>query len=209
MSSYFIHLLWLQCHYLQMPCTFTRMRQNDPCTRWKAPAHMKKRTQGVFFSPHSAAPGECKHFTTTKQSSWVTIHALSLDNSKHTRCLKDKDGRQANRKSSARAANNMMDEFQKAGFCMPGYTNRFDTDQVKHFGWDGLRQHVVWCLHLLARWHTNTDLTLKSEKGNKVTYNETTCGCTDFDWPWRDCTPITNCIHSISVSTTCMARLGT
>lgn len=151
--------------------------------------------------PHSTPPGWTQHFTATKQSSWVTTHAQSLDNSKHTRCLKDKDGGQANRKSSARAANNMMDTFQKAGFCMPCYTNRFDTDQVKHFGWDGLRRRVVWRLHLLARWQTDT---LKSAKGNKGTYNETTCG--GFSTDREGTAPLANCIDGTTVSTTCMTQ---
>lgn len=88
---------------------------------------------------------QTRRFTATEQSSWVRIHAPSLDNSGHTRCLKDEDGRWANRQSGASAANNMMDAVQKSGFCTAWcYADRFGVNQVKHFGWDWERPCAFW-----------------------------------------------------------------
>lgn len=97
-------------------------------------------------------PGNRKLFSdkNPKQSSWVRIHAPSLNNSKQTRCLKDKVRRQANTKSCAGAVNNMRDRFQKSWFCMWCYSNSFGVGQVKHFGWDGTRSCVFACLHMHA-----------------------------------------------------------
>lgn len=63
----------------------------------------QQQKRSVSTMPSSAAWCEHKAFQpqNPKQSSWVRIHVPSLHNCKHTRCLKDKDGRQANWKSSA------------------------------------------------------------------------------------------------------------
>lgn len=99
MSSCFGGIKW-RCLAQTQRVTYKTV---DACTSRKAPAHRKERPRSVFSPstdtrPQSTARGEHNatlhsHKTTTKQSSWVRIHALSLDNSKHTRCLKDKDGR--------------------------------------------------------------------------------------------------------------------
>lgn len=75
--------------------------------------------------PQSTAGFQHKAFQPQKpkQSSWVRNPAPSLDNRKHTRCLKDNDRRPANRRASAAAGSNTMDAFQKSGFCMPYYVN--------------------------------------------------------------------------------------
>lgn len=100
--------------------------------------HLHTRRRGVFFSPstdtwpYSTPPGRTQHFTATKQSSWVTIHALSLDNREHTRCLK---GRRTGQQKTQCQGSKQHDGHIPKGRILHAMLRRFVAAQVKHFGW--------------------------------------------------------------------------
>lgn len=108
------------CFSFFLPIIYFTSMHRSFCTGRKSCVHRQKMLHSFYLvqwkqehiDTHAQSPAQCEHTTLQPREQLGENSFLSLDNIKHTRCLKDQD-----KKSNAGIANNMMEAFQQSGFC--------------------------------------------------------------------------------------------